>query len=467
MTSVPDWVSKSVFYQIFPDRFYNGNPENDPVNVLPWLNMPSIHSFHGGDLQGVSAKIDYLLELGINAIYFNPIFQATSNHRYNTTDYFNIDPKLGTLEDFKRLLVLSHKKGVKIVIDGVFNHCGRGFFAFNDVLENQKYSPYRDWFHIKKFPVDGYSKGDAKDFEGWWGYKSLPKFNVQNPEVRKYILSIAKYWIELGVDGWRLDVPNEINDDAFWLEFRSVVKSINPDAYLLGEIWDLNPFWIGETKFDGLMNYPLKDAIVKLLKQEYEPNHFLEHIAHIFRSYPKEYLNAMFVPLGSHDTERILTVLDQDYQKLKLAFFLQFSCPGAPSIYYGDEIGMVGGKDPGCRRAFNWDRNKWKQDLHQYVKELIKVRKTTPALQEGVFNHKHFSDYEQVILFERKNDSNCVYVLANIGDETKEIFIRNEILGISVGESLTNILTNKKIQAMEHGVKLSIAGKTGVWLQKK
>jgi glycosidase len=223
--SVPDWCKDAIFYQIFPDRFWNGDRDNDPPNVRPWGSIPTTWGFQGGDLRGIIQKFDYLLDLGVNAIYLNPIFQSTSTHRYNTTNYYKIDPKLGSLDDFHQLIALAHRNQVRIILDGVFNHCGRGFFAFNDILENQENSAYRDWFHIKHFPVNAYSPGDATDYLGWWGMKSLPKFNTKNPSVRKFIMDIARYWIEQGADGWRLDVPSEINDDSFWEEFRHVVKS--------------------------------------------------------------------------------------------------------------------------------------------------------------------------------------------------------------------------------------------------
>ena len=232
--TVPYWVQDAIFYQIFPDRFNNGDLGNDPPNVKDWGSPPTIWDFQGGDLRGVIQKIDYLLDLGINAIYFNPIFQATSNHRYNISDYFKIDQKLGDEEEFKALLEIAHHNNLKVIIDGVFNHCGRGFFAFNDVLENNSHSPYIDWFHLNNLPPDAYSPGDAYDYDAWWKLKSLPKFNTGNPRVRSYIFDVARYWIRLGADGWRLDVPNEIDDDSFWAEFRQVVKSENPDAYLVG-----------------------------------------------------------------------------------------------------------------------------------------------------------------------------------------------------------------------------------------
>lgn len=384
--TVPNWVQDAIFYQILPDRFTNGDLNNDPPNVQPWGSHPTVWGFQGGDIQGIIQKFDYLLDLGVTAIYLNPIFQATSNHRYNTTDYYHIDPKLGNMQDFRMLLDTAHRNDVRVVLDGVFNHCGRGFFAFNDILENQERSPYRNWFHIKSFPVDAYSWGDAKDYLGWWGMKSLPKFNTSNPAVRRYILDVARYWIEQGADGWRLDVPNEIDDDSFWAEFRQVVKTANPEAYLLGEIWNADRRWVGEGHFDGLMDYPVRDAILRLLfAGTLDIPHFAQKIEELNALYPPENLYAMYVPLGSHDTERLLTKVEGNIQKARLAFLFQFAYTGAPAIYYGDEIGLKGGKDPDCRAAFTWDASHWNSELRDWVKFLISLRKRLPALRRGGF----------------------------------------------------------------------------------
>ena len=351
--TVPYWVPDAIFYQIFPDRFANGDPSNDPPNVVPWGSPPTIWNFMGGDLRGILQRLDYLLDLGVTAIYLNPIFLSSSNHRYNTYDYYHIDPKLGTMADFRALLDACHANGVRVILDGVFNHCGRGFFAFSDVLENGEHSPYKDWFHIKRFPVRAYGDGEAEDYEAWWGFKSLPEFNTDNPRVRRYIFEVARYWIRQGIDGWRLDVPNEIDDDAFWQEFRAVVKAENPDAYLVGEIWTADPRWTQH--FDGLMNYPLREAILGFLGGALDAATFAQRLTELQQLYPRDRAYAMYNPLGSHDTERVRTLLG-NAEKVKAAFALLFAYPGAPAVYYGDEIGLEGSKDPDNRRAFPWER---------------------------------------------------------------------------------------------------------------
>jgi cyclomaltodextrinase len=381
---VPAWVQDAIFYQIFPDRFANGDPSNDPVNVRPWGEKPTIWGFQGGDLQGVIQHLDYLVDLGINAIYLNPIFQATSNHRYNTTDYYRIDPKLGSLDVFRSLLEQAHKRGLRLVLDGVFNHCGRGFFAFNDVMENQQHSPYLDWFHIKNFPLEAYKQGDAENYLGWWKFKSLPKFNTGNPQVRRYLFDVAKYWIDQGIDGWRLDVPNEIDDDEFWAEFRQVVKQTNPEAYLVGEIWKVDSRWVGPNHFDGLINYPLREALVGLIAEHsLSSKDFVQDLISLFEAYPLENTFSHYLPLGTHDTPRLTTVLKGDQRKLKLSYLMQFSCPGAPAIYYGDEIGLDGGKDPDSRRAFPWEESAWDHELRSFIRRLIQLRREHDELRRG------------------------------------------------------------------------------------
>lgn len=426
--SVPEWVQDAIFYQIFPDRFANGDLENDPPNLVRWGTAPTSWGFQGGDLKGILHRFDYLLDLGINAIYLNPIFQSTSTHRYNTTDYFKIDPKLGTLEDFRNLVELAHRNQVRLILDGVFNHCGRGFFAFNDILENQEYSPFRNWFHINRFPVDAYSWGEASDYLGWWGMKSLPKFNTSYPATRKYLLNIARYWIEQGIDGWRLDVPNEINDDSFWEEFRQEVKSVNPQAYLVGEIWASDRRWVGEGHFDGLMNYPIMDALAGLLaSQSIDANHFAQKVEGLLSFYPRDNAYAMYNPVGSHDTERILTRLGNDLKKTKLAYLFLFAYPGAPAIYYGDEIGLVGGKDPGCRGAFLWETASWNVELRDYVKSLISFRKQHNALRRG--------DYTPI---ETESDPACYAFLRASAEDRLLVVMNPNSKAVSLKINLTN-----------------------------
>jgi len=463
--TVPEWVQDAIFYQIFPDRFANGDPANDPPNVQPWGATPTNWGFQGGDLTGIVQKFDYLLDLGINAIYLNPIFQATSNHRYNTTDYFRIDPKLGTLDDFRKLIDVAHAHNVRVILDGVFNHCGRGFFAFNDILENQEHSPYLRWFHISHFPVDAYSWGDARDYLGWWGMKSLPKFNTSYPSVRRYLFDVARYWIEQGADGWRLDVPNEIDDDSFWAEFRQVVKSVNPDAYLVGEIWTADRRWVGDDHFDGLMNYPVRDAVLRLLYAgTLDIPHFAAKMTDLLRLYPRENLYAMYVPLGSHDTERVLTKLDGHIEKMKLAFQFIFAFPGAPAIYYGDEIGLTGGKDPECRAAFPWDEARWNHELRNWLKMLIAERKRRRALRRGDCQCLCMDSGNGCLAFARRLDDEQVVMALNAGPAHHTLSLPVENLGWTEGRLVRNLLGAEEFVVASDGLHLTLPPWSGLWL---
>lgn len=410
--SVPYWVQDAVFYQIFPDRFANGSAQNDPANVQRWGSPPTQKGFQGGDIQGILAKLNYLLDLGVNAIYLNPIFLSPSNHRYNTGDYYAIDPRLGNMADFHALIESAHTNQIRVVLDGVFNHCGRGFFAFSDLLENQEESAYRDWFHVKKFPVDAYGKAEAS-YTSWWGFNSLPKFNTKNPQVRQYLLDVARYWIEQGADGWRLDVPNEINDDSFWAEFRQVVKEANPQAYILGEIWTADSHWVGPNHFDGLMNYPLREALLDILNGTLTATGFCDRVDTLLKLYPQPNTYAMYNLLGSHDTERVRTKLSDDLNKLKSAYTLLFAIPGAPALYYGDEIGLSGGKDPECRAAFIWDSQQWQNELHAWVKNLIHTRRRLPALRRGDFLRLLADDRLRCLAFARRLGDTSVVAAVN------------------------------------------------------
>ncbi len=462
--TAPYWVKDAVFYQIFPDRFRNGDPANDPPNNQKWGSTPTIWDFQGGDLQGVIEKIDYLLDLGINAIYFNPIFLATSNHRYNTSDYYQIDPKLGRKEDFLAVLDAAHQNDIRVIIDGVFNHCGRGFFAFNDVLENQSHSPYIDWFRLKNVPLDAYSPGDSGDYEAWWNFKSLPKFNTDNPLVRNYIFDVARYWIRLGADGWRLDVPSEIDDENFWEEFRNVVKAENPDAYLVGEIWDGDPRWVGEKSFDGLMNYPVRAGIIGLLMGSMTTEDFSEKISGQLNRYDQEHVFAMYNLLGSHDTVRIKTELEGRIDKLKLAYQFLLAYPGAPAIYYGDEVGLDGGKDPECRKAFPWDENEWDMDLRKFIQGLISIRKKRQVLRRGIYQEILVDSKKDGYSFARIQGEESLLVVLNTGDTLQDFHLPVEKLGWKDGQIVRDELSGAEFIVSDSGLDITIDPWQGYWL---
>ncbi len=386
---VPAWVQGAVIYQIFPDRFFNGDPTNDPPQTRPWQYEPLVppegwYAFYGGDLQGITAKLDFLQDLGIEAIYLNPIFVSPSNHGYNITDYFHVNPRLGGDPAFDTLLQAAHARGIKIILDGVFNHSSDQHPFFQDVRARGPESPYYSWYRIKRWPFpDRFDTEKPSDYyDCWWGFGSLPEWNMENPEVREYLLRVAEYWTRKGIDGWRLDVPNEVPHD-FWKTFRKRVRAINPEIYIVGEIWGEGTPWLQGDEFDAVMNYPLRSLILDLLQNKKSPTSFQNEVAQLYQKYPPQTQNALFNLLGSHDTPRALQILQGDTAKFRAAVFLQMTLPGAPVIYYGDEIGMLGDKDPDCRRVYIWEPEHRDEALRAYYRSLIHLRSAHPALRKG------------------------------------------------------------------------------------
>jgi cyclomaltodextrinase len=435
----PDWVRDAVFYQIFPDRFAISEGLPKPSNLEPWDSVPTVYGFKGGDLLGIAGKLDYLHDLGVTAIYLNPIFQSTANHRYHTHDYLRVDPILGGSRAFRVLLDEAHRREMRIVLDGVFNHASRGFFQFNHILENGPASPYLDWFTTNSFPLRPYHAPQGEQgYEAWWNLPALPKLNVATPAVREFLWDVATHWIEQGADGWRLDVPGEIDDDEFWREFRRRVKSINPEAYLVGEVWGDARRWLQGDQFDAVMNYLFTRSCLgffvgdRLLHREIartgyhqiEPldaEGFAEEIGRLLALYPRPVTEVQFNLLGSHDTPRFKTLARDDDSAYRLATLFQMTYPGAPSIYYGDEIGMVGPHDPGCRGAFPWDPHEWNSDLLDDVRRCVALRKAHPALRRGDFTWLFAGG--SVVAFGRRLDRETLIVILNGGRQPVTIDI--------------------------------------------
>lgn len=428
--TTPEWVKDAVFYQIFPDRFAQGTGLPKPRHLEPWDSPPTEHGFKGGDLVGVAEHLDYLQDLGINALYFSPVFQSAANHRYHTYDYYRVDPLLGGNEALRRLLDECHRRSMRVVLDGVFNHASRGFFQFHDILENGLSSPYLDWFIVNGWPLYAYDSQHRPNYAAWWGLRALPKFNLQTPEVREFLLGVAGYWIEQGVDGWRLDVPGEIDDDNFWRDFRRVVKSRNPDAYIVGEIWHEAQRWLQGDQFDAVMNYLLTKACLGFfvghgLNQAltsgagYAPvdplsaESFAAAIEYLLGLYSTQINQVQLNLLDSHDTARFLTLARGDESALRLAVLFVMCFTGAPCIYYGDEVGMEGGRDPDCRRSFTWEAGRWNRDLRDYFKRCIALRKSHPALRRGEF--RRLLAQRDLYCFGRRLDGETVVCALNTG----------------------------------------------------
>ncbi|MBQ3864719.1 MAG: alpha-glycosidase, partial [Clostridia bacterium] len=339
--SIPDWARGAVVYQIFPDRF-NRIGEREP-NMVPWGTKPDRRMFAGGNLAGIREKVPYLKELGVDILYMTPIFEAGSNHRYDTIDYLKIDPMLGTEQDFKDLVDTCHSYGMHVVLDGVFNHCSPKFFAFRDICEKGKDSEYADWFFPHSYPVS-FEKGNYDTFSHGAG---MPKLNMESKSARAYFLHVLTYWIEkCGVDGWRLDVANEI-DKGFLREMRTTLKETKPDVLIIGEVWTDAGEWLQGDMFDGVMHYQMTFPIRQSWEADSEITdmEFYHRIQMASVLYQHGVAQASWIMLDSHDTSRMATVAGSK-ERFLAAAFLQFTLPGAPFIYYGDEVGLEGGDDP-------------------------------------------------------------------------------------------------------------------------
>jgi len=495
----PAWVPDAIFYQIFPDRFAKSERVNKQgLNFEPWDTPPSTYGFKGGDLCGVTDHLDYIKDLGANAIYFTPIFSSASNHRYHTYDYYSVDPLLGGNDALRELLDIAHKKNLRVVLDGVFNHASRGFWQFHQTLENGAASPYVDWFHFDPDRLQGKKhwgaypspqeqeaiqrEGSYKaiGYQGWWNLPALPKFNTQTPGVREFIFNVAEYWIKFGIDGWRLDVPGEIEDDSFWQEFRRRVRAVNPEAYIVGEIWHDARRWLQGDQFDASMNYMVTAACLSFFTGKHldlnetlksggyqgyvgriDAIEFANRIDSILGMYDPDVTHVQLNLLDSHDTPRFLTCAGRDLNSLKLALTFIFTYPGAPCIFYGDEIGLYGRHDPECRQPFPWDESKWDHNLRDFVKELIALRKAHPALRrDGSYKRLYAAD--SVYAFKRESESETILVAMNAA----EIAHKVNLTKVDLGQGKTQILFGQAdLEVEKEIVRLNIPPRSSVVLK--
>lgn len=379
-TPVP-WLRDAVVYQIFPDRFHRKVAPEE--KHLPWNAPVGRRSFFGGNLSGITEKLPYLEGLGVTVLYLTPVFASTSNHKYNTRDYYRIDPDFGTLLDAKALVEAAHARGIRVVFDLVFNHSGHDFFAFQDLLQNQEASPYRTWYHPDGFPVS-YEAGNYYTFAN--GARYMPKFNTQDPGLRRYLLEVAAYWMEtLRIDGYRLDVCDELEHD-FLKALRKTVKAVKPDAVLIGEIMHKSEAFLDGTELDSIMNYPFREAVLDYIAREtMEARDFVEALTDNLLSYRTDIAHQMLNLVGSHDTPRYMTECRGDAAKVALTMAFQFLFPGVPYLYYGDELGMKGGMDPKCRGTMDWSSAQAGGPLASLLVTLAGLRRRHPVLRHGAF----------------------------------------------------------------------------------
>lgn len=464
----PDWLAGGIIYQIFPDRFYNSgskkeNIPEDRYMCEDWEKQPEFrqpndicrlgNDYYGGDLKGIEEKLDYLQGLGVNCIYLNPIFESHSNHRYNTADYSKIDPVLGSEKDLESLINKAKEKGISIILDGVFSHTGDDSIYFNKKgrygsvgAYQSKQSPYYKWFNFQNHP---------EKYSSWWGIETLPETDENDLSFANFITGekgIARYWLKKGIKGWRLDVADELPDE-FLDKMRLAVKSEGEDNYLLGEVWEdaSNKISYGSRRrfvrgrqLDSVMNYPFANAIVDFLKGS-DANNLLNTVLDICENYPPCAVKLLMNHIGTHDTARILTRLgtnetfnsDRESQSrfelnqdeynravklLKLAAVLQYTLPGVPSIYYGDEAGVTGFGDPFCRKTYPWGKEN--TELVEFYKQLGKVRRGSAAFKEGEFIP--VTAENGLLSFMRVSGNAKVFVAVNRNNSVYEIVLPKE-----------------------------------------
>ena len=476
----PDWFKGGVMYQIFPDRFCKVGTVPDIKGRIvrkDWGGLPSFrpnekgkilnNDFFGGNFKGIQSKLPYLKDLGITTVYLNPIFEAASNHRYDTSDYKKIDPILGTEEDFAQLIKTAENYGIRIILDGVFNHTGDNSVYFNKYgnypsvgAYQSKDSPYFSWYSFEQFP-DKYSS--------WWGIDILPEVNEHSKEYQAFIFGedgVLKKWLGFGIGGYRLDVADEL-PDFFLKGLRKSVKESDPTAIIIGEVWEDASNKIAYSKrreylqgyeLDSVMNYPLKDGIINYIQTE-NAGFLLQTVRSLINHYPKQTVDCLMNILGTHDTARILTVLggiscqnkeemasEKAYMtpenreiainKLKMAAVLQYTMPGVPCLYYGDENGTEGHIDPFCRTCFDWEH--LNGDLIKFYSKLGEIReKHREIFKDGEF--KELTVDNGFIFYKRKN-KDCIYVYANNSSKSQLLNLTEIYEDCLTGETLENKL---------------------------
>ena len=417
MFEVPQWAANKVVYQIFPSRF----AATQPVDKELWYKAPitPMDDLHG-NLRGIIEHLDYIKDLGIDVVYLTPIFKSNSCHKYDTIDYYQVDPSFGTTEDLKELVQKSHERGMKVVLDAVYNHSGREFFAFQDILEKGEKSKYLDWYFIDELPPRG-EWGEIPNFKCFGYYGGMPKLNLKNPEVEKYITDVACYWIkECDIDGWRLDVGDEISH-FFWKNFRKAIKAVKKDMLIIGEIWHYAGDFLEGDEWDTVMNYPFYLNLIDLLADEkINVSQFVQNLGYLKGRLNKKCYPLMWNLIDSHDTARFLHLCHDNKKKQHLAAAFQLLMPGMPMVYYGDEYAMPGANDPDCRRGMYWDEEYQDKEMYNWYKKLMQIRKAHACIVEGEMIETITNDDDDTIVMIRKNGEETIAMLFNCGNSAKE-----------------------------------------------
>ncbi len=437
---VPSWAANKVVYQVFPSRFATHVAVEDSI----WYQAPiGPKADLGGSLKGILSHLDYIRDLGVDVIYLTPIFYSHSIHKYDTIDYYTIDPSFGTKDDLKELTDRAHEMGLRVILDGVFNHTSQDFFAFQDILKNQEKSQYKDWYYVDSFPlclVPG--SHNYKCFGYFWG---MPKVNLRCPAAGAYFTDVALYWLrEAGVDGWRLDVADEISHD-FWRSFRKAVKAEFPEALIVGEIWHHAPDFLQGDQWDSVMNYPFYRSILDFAATgTIKASAFVKTLGFQRGNTHSAAYPLLWNLVGSHDTARLLYLCGGNRQRQKLAAALQLLMPGMPMIYYGDEVGMTGAHDPDCRRGMLWDENRQDKDMLCWYRRLLKLRRELPGILNGQVISEEVRDEEGLIYVHRRMNGQNITLLFH-AEETSvhisELAGKRDLLSENVFDGTVNGIT--------------------------
>ena len=427
----PAWAQDAIVYLVFPDRFARGDAERG-LALEPWDAPPTQHGLKGGDLEGLRERLAHLEALSVNTLCLTPIFSSPSSHRYHTHDYHQVDPALGGGAAFARLLAACEARSMRVILDAVFNHSGRSFLPFADLLQNGPRSPYRDWFHVERYPLNAYGEGPP-GFACWQGIPELPKLRTEHPAVRDYLYGVAERWAQEGVAGWRFDAPTQVQTAGFFEALRRRLRSSHPELLTVGEVWTDGHEHAGPGRaFDAVTHYWLGGAILvyasggrfrfdlmegreyPLFRERLDAGAFGDAVEHILSRYEPATARTNLTLFGSHDTPRART-LAGDADGLRLAFLLSFTLPGAPCVFYGDEIAMEGEHDPACRGGFPWDAPaRWDHATLEAVRDLGAVRTALSPLRRGSFARVDVGG--ELFAFVREHEGARVLVATNAGD---------------------------------------------------
>ena len=487
--TIPDWVYGGVMYQIFPERFSNGDSTINPKNLVDWNSTPTRLGFHGGDLIGVLNNLDHIESLGVNILYLNPIFLSSSTHKYDAWDHFKVDPTLGGDNALKDLINECHNRDMKVVLDCSLNHVHPRHFAFQDIIQNGENSKYKEWFTVFDYPVrfihrphlyaNTYKVGwdgnqeeykqyldktfketkvpvEIKDddgpivepsFKAWWGVPDMPKINFESKEARKWALDVTKYWIEnFDIDGWRMDVAKEL-DFSFWKEFRDIAHGANKDTLLISEIFGDTSQWLQGDRFDGTMNYSFRESMTDYFATKRITNkEFADSLANLYSMYSFEALSSCQNLLSSHDVKRFLNRCGNEKDGMLGAIFLQATFPGIAGIYYGDEIGLGGADDPFNREPFPWDDKKsWNLEILDHLKNLMKIKREHSIFKYGRFEllneHNDFVAFRRIL----KDESMLCIINREKSNNDFQIISNAHSINLKFGDCTAN-LDNGKIK---------------------